>query len=48
MIEIVPKEQVMSRVPLIANFNTADDVKQTVAKLKGMGFSRIEEFEYVI
>lgn len=45
---IVPKEKIMIRVPHIANFNTADDVKQSVAKLMSMGFSRIDEFEYVI
>lgn len=48
LIAIVPKEQVMIRVPLIANFNTADDVKQSVTNLKSMGFSRIDEFEYVV
>ena len=48
LIAIVPKEQVMIRVPLIANFNTVDDVKQSVTKLKSMGFSRVDEFEYVV
>ena len=46
--DVVPKEKIMIRVPHIANFNTADNVKQSVTKLKSMGFSRIDEFEYVI
>ena len=45
--DVVPKEKIMIRVPHIANFNTTDNVKQSVAKLKSMGYSRIDEFEYV-
>lgn len=48
LISIVPKEKVMIRVPHIANFNKEDDVRQSVANLVSMGFSRIDEFEYVI
>lgn len=48
LIGIVPKEKIVVRVPHIANFNMSDDVKHSVANLKMMGFSRIDEFEYVI
>ena len=48
LISLVPKEKVMIRVPHIANFNTPDNVKQSVTKLRSMGFSRIDEFEYVV
>ena len=48
LIEIVPKEKILVRVPHIANFNTIDNIKQSVINLKMMGFSRIDEFEYVI
>ena len=47
LIAIVAKDKIMIRVPHIANLNTANDVKQSVANLKSMGFSRIDEFEYV-
>ena len=48
LVEVVPREKILVRAPYIANFNTANDVKQSVAKLKNMGFSRIDKFEYVI
>ena len=46
--DVVPKEKILIRVPHIANFNTADGVKESIAKLKTMGFSRIDEFEYAV
>lgn len=45
--ELVPKEKIWLRVPLIAGMNTKEDIKKSVAMLKEMGFSRIEEFEYI-
>ena len=46
LIAIVPKEKLMIRVPRIANFNSLDDVNQSEAILKKMGYSRIDQFEY--
>ncbi len=48
MIAITPKEKILIRIPHISNFNTSDDVKQSVETIQTMGFSRIEEFEYAI
>ena len=48
LISIVPKENIVVRVPHIANYNTLDDVKQSLINLASMGVSRIDEFEYVI
>ena len=48
LIAIVPKEKLMIRVPRIANFNSLDDVNQSEAILKKMGYSRIDQFEYRI
>jgi len=45
---VVPKEKIMIRVPHIANFNTPDDVKQSMNKLRSMGLLRLDEFEYVV
>ena len=47
LIAIVPKEKILIRVPFIANINSSDDVKQSVETLKMMGYSRIEQFEYI-
>ncbi len=47
LITKVPKERILIRVPFIANINSLDDVKQSVETLKMMGYSRIEQFEYI-
>ena len=47
LIAKVPKEKIRIRVPVIANINSSDDVKQSVETLKMMGYSRIEQFEYI-
>ena len=36
------------RVPHIPNYNTDADVKASIARLKEMGFSQFDEFNYVI
>ncbi len=47
LIATVPKEKILIRVPYISKFNSLDGVKQSVETLKMMGFSRIEQFEYI-
>ena len=37
---------IIVRAPLIAGYNTEDDVAKTVAKLQRMGVSNVEEFTY--
>ena len=36
------------RVPHIPNYNTDADVQASIARLKEMGFSQFDEFNYVI
>lgn len=39
---------VVARVPHIPNFNTDADVQQSIATLKSMGVTEIDEFNYII
>lgn len=48
LIEVVPKGKITIRVPHIVNFNTIDNVKHSIEELTTIGFSKIDEFEYVI
>ena len=47
LIKTVPEEKIVIRVPFIPGFNSAADVKQSIAILKEMGYSRIDQFEYL-
>jgi pyruvate formate lyase activating enzyme len=47
LIKTVPKEKIVIRVPFIPGYNSANDVKQSIAILKEMGYSRIDQFEYL-
>jgi len=44
----VPSERIRIRVPHIKNFNEPEDVKRSIIFLEKIGYSRIDEFEYVI
>ena len=46
--ECIPAKQVKIRVPRIPGYNSAEDVKASVEKLKKMGFEQIEVFPYII
>ena len=39
-------EKCVIRVPLIPDYNTLDDVSRSEAKVKALGFERIDQFEY--
>jgi len=41
-------DKVKVRIPHIMDFNTDDDVKKSVESLRKMGFTDLDEFEYVI
>lgn len=42
------KDKTIIRLPIIPNFNTADDRARSRQALTGLGFERFDEFEYVI
>ncbi len=46
--EYVEEKQIHIRVPLIPNYNTKEKIESSVEQLKGMGFTDIEVFPYVI
>lgn len=46
--EQVGKEHIIIRVPKIPNYNNKEDIKNSVNRLKEMGFENIEVFSYVI
>ena len=48
LIEIVPKEKIWLRIPYIRKYNSQCDVKNSVDDLRKLGFSRLEEFEYIV
>ena len=48
LIEIVPKEKIWLRIPYIRKYNSQGDVKNSVDGLRKLGFSRLEEFEYIV
>lgn len=48
LIEIVPKEKIWLRIPYIRKYNSHGDVKNSVDALRKLGFSRLEEFEYIV
>lgn len=46
--EALPRKRVRVRVPQIPDYNTTEDVRVSVEKLKEMGFIDIEVFPYVL
>ena len=48
LIRAVGRENILVRVPLIPRYNTEEDTARTVKKLRKMGFTRIEVFEYTV
>ena len=43
----VPEERILIRIPYIPNVNTSNDIIKSIAIIKRMGISRIDQFEYV-
>lgn len=46
--ELMPKENVRVRVPLIEGYNDEKCTEKSVKKLKNMGYNNVEIFKYVI
>ena len=44
----ITDSRILLRLPLIAGYNTADDVARSRAELQQMGFSQFDEFAYVV
>ena len=47
LLELVGAKKIWVRVPLIPNYNTRKQQKETVKKLKAMGIKSIQTFDYV-
>ncbi|MBR2189595.1 MAG: hypothetical protein IJ860_09365, partial [Eubacterium sp.] len=47
LIELVGAERILVRVPLIPEYNTADDQARSVSALKAHGITRFDPFPYV-
>lgn len=47
LLEKVGSERVVVRVPLIPDFNTQDDRQKSISRLKELGVTRLDVFEYV-
>lgn len=48
LLKAVPADKVKIRIPCIPGINTDDDVQYSINKLKEMGCTRIEEFDYLV
>ena len=48
LLETVGPERVLVRVPRIPGYNTAEDQARSAAKLRAMGVTRLELFDYVL
>ncbi len=48
LIKLVPAERLHIRVPRIANFNNESDIENSINKLRSIGFTDIEVFDYII
>lgn len=47
LLDLIGPQRITVRVPLIKNYNTADDCGRSVDALRKMGITRIDRFEYV-
>ena len=48
LLDLAGPGRIKVRVPLIPQFNTANDQEKSVAELKAMGIENIEIFDYII
>ena len=48
LLDLVGPERVRVRVPRIPNYNTPEDQARSAEKLRSMGLTKIELFDYVI
>ena len=48
LLEAVGPERLLVRVPLIPEYNTKEDQQRSAARLRGMGITQLELFDYVI
>ena len=48
LVELVGQERIFVRIPLIPNYNSADDQKNSIVALKALGLTRFDVFTYRI
>jgi pyruvate formate lyase activating enzyme len=48
LLEAVGPERLLVRIPLIPEFNTKEDQQRSAARLRAMGITQLELFDYVI
>lgn len=48
LLSLAGADRILVRIPLIPEFNTKDAQDRSIAKLKSMGFTRLDPFPYVI
>lgn len=48
LLSLVGAENILVRVPLIPEFNTAEDQKRSIEALKKLGFQRFDAFTYIV
>jgi len=48
LIELIGEAHIIVRIPSIPNHNTPDDVAKSVALVKSLGITRIDQFDYII
>lgn len=46
LLKLVGQERIFVRIPLIPNYNTADDQQNSIAALKSLGLTRFDVFTY--
>ena len=48
LIANTPAENITLRLPLIPNYNTEEDRQRSRQQLQAMGFTRFDEFPYIV
>ena len=44
----LPPDRVQIRIPRIPGYNTEENIRKSLDKLKRMGFTRLEVFHYIL
>ena len=48
LLDLIGSERIVVRVPLIPDYNTAEDQTNSVSSLKALGITRFDLFPYII
>ena len=48
LLHLIGAERILVRVPLIPDYNTAEDQANSVSSLKALGITRFDLFPYII